>query len=94
METFTTLLGYSYDHSGKHGDAVALNSIDELARFIVADQNDKLVCSLLDLPVLDTFGSFINRYHDTRFRDTYGNELLDALNRYQFGGDDDDDGDD
>lgn len=38
-----------------------INSNEELANILVANEQDKLVTDLMDLPVLNTFGSFVNQ---------------------------------
>ena len=47
-----------------------VNSPEELAQKIVANQQDKLVTDFMDLPVFDTFGSFVNRVYDNE--ETWG----------------------
>ena len=52
------------DSVGHHNGYEVVNSMEELAQKIVANENDKLVTDLLDLPVFDTFGSFVNKVAD------------------------------
>ena len=54
------------DSVGHHNGYEVVNSLEELAQKIVANENDKLVTDMLDLPVFDTFGSFVNKVADNR----------------------------
>lgn len=58
------------DAQRHHNGYDVVNSEEELAQKIVANQQDKLVTDFLDLPVFDTFGSFVNRVYDNE--ETWG----------------------
>jgi hypothetical protein len=50
-----TFLDSSHNYRGYE----VVNNNEELAIKILANQNDKLVTDFMDLPVLDTYGSFV-----------------------------------
>lgn len=49
------------DNEGHHYGYELVNSNKELAEKLVANHLNKLVTDLMDLPVLNTFGSFVNQ---------------------------------
>ena len=60
------------DAQRHHNGYDVVNSEEELAQKIVANQQDKLVTDFMDLPVFDTFGSFVNFVYDNR--EHYGSD--------------------
>ncbi len=52
------------DSKGHHHGYEVVNSEEELAQKIVTNEQNKLVTDFMDLPVFDTFGSFVNRVYD------------------------------
>lgn len=87
-------LGYDYgrDKTKKEFESsylVASNkeeAINDIAKFVCNTMGDKLVCNLLDLPVLDTFGCFINKICDYNLDGIDKFELLSKINEIQMNG--------
>lgn len=80
----------------EHYGYEVVNSVEELAKAIVANEQDKLVTDFMDLPVFDTFGSFANFVYDNReqygsdapnYRPWFFNDFLPTLIKYQVGED-------
>ena len=83
------------DAEGHHYGYELVNSIEELVAKLVCNEQDKLVTDTWDLPVLDTFGSFVNQVYNNvpqygdsapNYRPWFFNEvfplLLEAQNYY------------
>ena len=56
----------------EHYGYEVVNSPEELAQKIVANERDKLVTDFMDLPVFDTFGSFVAFVYDNT--EQYGDD--------------------
>lgn len=58
------------------------DSVEELVNIIVSNQSDKMVTDCLDLPVLCTIGSFIDKVYPC-YKDFYAKHIKDALLKAQ-----------
>lgn len=84
-DTAPTYLGYVYDENGFHGEAVELHSAEEVAEFVCnveTIRNDKIVTDILDQKVLNTFGSFVDRF-GSQVTNKERQELMDVILKKQ-----------
>ena len=66
MKVFPLRVYTFIDNEGHYYGYEIVESNEELADKLVDNEQNKLVTDLFDLPVLDTFGSFVNQVYDNR----------------------------
>ena len=73
---------YYYDSNNNYIDDDFVSTAEELAEKVVANQYDKIVTTLVDIKVFDTFGSFVNRV-ENEFKDWFYDEFYAVLLKAQ-----------
>jgi len=68
--------GYIINDEGKHNGYVKLKNIKQVAKFIITNEETKIITNEVDQFVCDTFGSFINKCPNKIFL----NELVTTIN--------------
>jgi len=68
---------YTYENS-MHNGYIIVESLEELAQFIVSNENDKVITDIGDQLIIKTIGSFLDVVPDKGFRNKFMPYLLKA----------------
>lgn len=68
---------YTYEN-GMHNGYIIVESLEELAQFIVSNENDKVITDIGDQLIIKTIGSFLDVVPDQQFRLEFMPYLLKA----------------
>ena len=69
------VIGYIYETNGQYRTYYLSNSLDNIARFILHDTKDKMICNTMDYGLVSTIGDMIDICPDEQFLQ----HLLDAM---------------
>ena len=78
MEKAFVFRCYTYDDNGMHNGYIIVESLEELAQFIVSNENDKVITDIGDQLIIKTIGSFLDVVPDKEFRNKFLPYLLKA----------------
>ena len=79
-ENDKAVFGFLYQRDGYYTKHFLKNDLDNIARFICCNHQDKLICNTSDLALASTMGTFLDIAVDS-FRE----KILPYLMKYQMG---------